>query len=357
MEKLIGECMLCKRDMKVSNTTFGKGCERNIYEILNIPYSREIKDKEELHILWKKTGAIGLNREQQQILVNRYLANVYLEQIPYGNIEKYKKQLNEDILVLKYGENLKLKTVNKISLNEIYYIYKKTKKFTASLDKLSKMNWKEEATEKFIIANFSFIFHLTENSSQFQKNIYKGMQFAFWQVVIEVGGRYAEYKTSAYLLQNSLKKYPKNLNITNGPIIDEIKQDNNFMIYINKLLSQHKNEKNFYVDKDNNEETNKFSFSTGDLYFGIHGLETFKVSGEKDSDNKRILKIEMKDTYDYTNPKKLDEYYNDTENVPKSLLSSTLYNMASKSVKDGVIKPFIIYLFFDLNEDEVKQFE
>ncbi len=93
MEKLIGECMLCKRDMKVSNTTFGKGCERNIYEILNIPYSREIKDKEEYlyAYIMKKTGAIGLNREQQQILVNRYLANVYLEQIPYGNIEKYKK--------------------------------------------------------------------------------------------------------------------------------------------------------------------------------------------------------------------------------------------------------------------------
>lgn len=225
------------------------------------------------------------------------------------------------------------------------------------MNKLSKMEWKDEATEKFIIANFSFIFHLTENSSQFQKNVYKGMQFAFWQVVIEVGGRYAEYRTSAYLLQNSLKKYPKNLNITNGPIIDEIKQDNNFMTYTSKLLEQHKNENNFYVDKDNDKETKKFLFSTGDLYFGIHGLETFKVSGEKDNDNKRILKIEMKDTYDYTKPKNLDEYYNDAENVPKSLLSSTLYNMASKSVKDGVIKSFIIYLFFDLNEDEVKQFE
>lgn len=129
MEKIIGECMLCKRDMKVSSTTFGKGCERNIYKILNIPYSRKIKDKEKYlyKYIIRKTGSIGLNREQQQILVNRYIANLYLEQIPYGNIDRYKKQLSEDILELKYGKNLKLKTVNKISLYEIYYIYKKTK--------------------------------------------------------------------------------------------------------------------------------------------------------------------------------------------------------------------------------------
>lgn len=45
MEKIIGECMLCKRDMKVSSTTFGKGCERNIYKILNIKYSILKKNK------------------------------------------------------------------------------------------------------------------------------------------------------------------------------------------------------------------------------------------------------------------------------------------------------------------------
>ena len=50
----------------------------------------------------------------------------------------------------------------------------------------------------------NFIFNTSKNKSQYEKNTFKGMQFAFWQTVIEVGGRYAEFPISSEFLQHSL---------------------------------------------------------------------------------------------------------------------------------------------------------
>ena len=33
---------------------------------------------------------------------------------------------------------------------------------------------------------------MSKNKKQYEKNAFKGMQFAFWQTVIEVGEKYAE---------------------------------------------------------------------------------------------------------------------------------------------------------------------
>lgn len=51
------------------------------------------------------------------------------------------------------------------------------------------------------------------------------MQYAFWQTVIEVGGRYFNYELAAKLLQNSLEKNPKDFIITDEKIMENIKTD------------------------------------------------------------------------------------------------------------------------------------
>ena len=50
------------------------------------------------------------------------------------------------------------------------------------------------------ITSLNFIFNMSKNKSQYEKNTFKGMQFAFWQTVIEVGGRYAEFPISSEFL-------------------------------------------------------------------------------------------------------------------------------------------------------------
>ena len=39
--KIMHECLLCKRDMKVSNNVFGNGCMRNIYAFLDLNIPRK----------------------------------------------------------------------------------------------------------------------------------------------------------------------------------------------------------------------------------------------------------------------------------------------------------------------------
>lgn len=41
------ECLLCRRDMKVSNDIFGNGCIKNIYSFLDLKMPKKVKLREE----------------------------------------------------------------------------------------------------------------------------------------------------------------------------------------------------------------------------------------------------------------------------------------------------------------------
>ena len=61
------ECLLCKRDMKVSNDVFGNGCVRNIYSFLDLQMPRKVNLREET--LYKNIMRINkvnsLNKNQK----------------------------------------------------------------------------------------------------------------------------------------------------------------------------------------------------------------------------------------------------------------------------------------------------
>lgn len=63
------ECLLCKRDMKISNNTFGNGCIRNIYSFLDLKMPRKVKLREET--LYKKMMKFqdGINKLKKGDLV------------------------------------------------------------------------------------------------------------------------------------------------------------------------------------------------------------------------------------------------------------------------------------------------
>ena len=87
------------------------------------------------------------------------------------------------------------------------------------------------------------------------------------------------------------------------------------------------NRKSFSFDSNDylNHEYD-WAFNDKDLYFALH-LVDLKISALKE-DNKWNLNVKIHDTYDYSKAKNIVQYYNDTNSIPKSILSSSLYNLA-----------------------------
>lgn len=93
------ECLLCKRDMKVSNDVFGNGCVKNIYSFLDLEMPRKVKLREKTlhkHIM-QLTHTKSINEKQKVWLTDRYLTYQYLNKVPYGKYNLIKDQINCDI--------------------------------------------------------------------------------------------------------------------------------------------------------------------------------------------------------------------------------------------------------------------
>lgn len=348
------ECMLCERDMKKSKNQFGNGCINNIFKFLDIKKPNRCKSKEQLlyKSIMNRTSILGINKEQKIWLTDRYLTYQYLDKLHYGNFEKLKEQINTDIenvnKVEKFEEMI---TTKKMKLKEAYDLYKRERKFEDNLNKLESNDYGDEDEEfKLLIASFIFIFNMYGNKNQYEKSHFKAMQYAFWQTVIEVGRRYAKFTISADFLQHSLEEKPKDLHIIEGKVVDEIKKDNQFKEKINKIIDEYGKGKKQFIAKG---DEISISFNNKDLYFSIHSANMV-VKGNQNNE-KWELDIALDDKYDYSKPKGIMQYYFDTKSIPKSIFSSTLYNLASASMKLGVMKEYMIYINFKINEDEVKQ--
>lgn len=336
------ECILCKRDMRKSKYQFGAGCIEHVFEFLRIQEKPKRKEKEK--VLYKnvmeRTKQLGLNKQQQIWLTDRFLTCEYLDKLPYGDFEELKRNIKDDIQRMDRVQRFEeLKTVKEMQLKQTYDLYKKERKFQENLNKLKETTTENE-TIKLIRTGFSYIFNLYKNKNQYEESAYKAMQYAFWQLVIEIGGKYANFDIAAQFLQHSLKEEPEDLVITEGKIVEDIKEDQNFINKIEQIIEKYGNAKDKFIVKEEDKES--ITFANSDLYFAIHHAK-IRVEAVK-TDNRWKLKIKLIDTYDYTEPKDFKKYYADTENVVKSIFSSTLYNLAAASMKMGVMKKFEIQI-------------
>lgn len=296
-----------------------------------------------------------LNKYQKIWLTDRYLTYQYLNSMPYSDYKNLNKQINyeiENIESLK--ENEKPKSAQKLSLNEAYNLYKKMLKFQRGINKISKGNFTDKESVKAIITSISFIINMTKNKKQYEKITLKLMLFAFWQAVIEMGGKYTDFPISAQFLQHSLEEKPDDLFITDGDIVNTIAEDENFQKVIKKIIEKKgKNKNSFdFNSEDNQDEELVLSFNDRDLFFALH-LVNLKVSAVKEN-NKWKLEIKIHDTYDYTEFKNPAQYYNDTNNVSKSILSSSLYNLAALSNHYNVMKKYEIEIDFTINDYQLQ---
>ena len=348
------ECLLCKRDMKASKDVFGKSCLRNIYSFLDLKMPRKVSMREEnLHKnVMNLTNTRIINTKQQIWLTDRYLTYQYLDKIPYGNYNSIKNQINTDMKNIKQvKKDEEPKSAKNISLKQAYDLYKKVTKFQDGIDKISKGNFTDEDSIKTIITSLSFIFNMGKNKKQYEKSSFKAMQYAFWQTVIETGGRYAEFPISADFLQHSLEEKPEDIVITNGRIIQEIINDESFKKNIKDIVNKYGENNNEFTFDSSEDNSFPMNFNDKDLYFSIHSAELY-IKGKKVND-KWNLEIKLHDRYDYSKPKMPDQYYNDTSSVAKSLLSSTLYNLASFSIYSGVMKEYDIDIIISTEGFEV----
>ena len=350
------ECLLCERDMKKSKTIFGNGCIKNIYSLLELSSPKRIKNREDYlyKTIMRKAKVASLSKEQKIWLSDRYLTYQYLNKINYGDFDKLKEEINTDIQnVNKVTEFEDLKTASKIKLKQAYDLYKKVSKFEEGINQLRNVNFTDEESIKLLIANISFVFKMNANKEQYEKNSFKAMQYAFWQTVIEVGGKYFDFDISAKLLQHSLEEQPENLVITEGIIVDTIKRDNQFQENINNIVKKYGNNKDDFIF-DSKENTDfPMNFNNSDLYFAIHSAE-LRVVGKKQN-KKWNLNIKLHDRYDYSKFKNVKDYYFDTSSIPKSVFSSTLYNLAYYSIKFKVMKEYDIDIQIELNDFEVME--
>lgn len=332
------ECLLCKRDMKISDGVFGNGCVRNIYSFLNLKMPKKVKLREETLYknIMKLTNNENINREKQIWLTDRYLTYQYLNKIPYGNYNLIKKQISYDIQNVKQIKNDKEpKSSRNMSLKQAYDLYKKVMKFQNGIDRIVKCDFTDEERLKALITSISFVFNMSKNKNQYEKNAFKAMQYAFWQTVIEVGGKYFDYELASKLLQNSLDEKPKEFIITDDKIIKTIKKDKNFQDKLKEILNNHKNQKSFNVLKG--EES--LTFENSDLYFAIH-IADVELKAEKNEELIWNVNIKLTDKFDFTKFKMPMDYYNDAKSILQSMLSSTLYNLAFISQKLGVVKEY-----------------
>lgn len=333
------ECLLCERDMKKSKNEFGNGCINNIYKFLDIEKPERGKNKELLlyKTIMQKTNISKINKEQKIWLTDRYLTYQYLDKLKYGNFEELKKQINEDIeSVSKIEEFEEMTTARKMKLKEAYDLYKKEIKFETNLTKLENNEYKEDENIKLLITSFSYIFNMYKNKNQYEKDSFKAMQYAFWQTVIEVGERYFNYELAAELLQHSLEENPKDFIITDEKIIENIKRDQNFIDKMNEIINKYRTKNEFNISIEDKES---MTFENSDLYFAIH-IAKIEMMAKKENELTWNTEIILSDTFDFTKWKGLLEYIKDANSIPKSMLSSTLYNLAFVSQKLGVIKEF-----------------
>jgi len=284
-----------------------------------------------------------LSKNRQMWLSDRYLTREYLNKLHYVNVEKIKSEITRDIgKISKIKSVEELKTSREITLKEAYDLYKDQEKFDSNIEKLKNYKDDDETALKLLITSFYFIFNLYRFRNKYEKEAFEAMQYLFWKTVIEVGDRVAGLVISADFLQHSLKENPEDLFITEGNVVDTIKEDEQFKEKIQSIIEKYGENKKEFIVKG---EDADIHFNNNDLYFSIHSA-TGVIKG-KYNKGKWKLNICFEDTYDYTKLKKFEEYIKDAGSVGRSLFSSTLYNLALFSMKLGVLKEYEIKIEFE----------
>ena len=351
-------CLLCNKPYDYKYKMFGRGCLDNIYEELGIyKLSRFVWNKE-LYLCSKvawKNHKYFLSKTKKYDLTQKYIALNYLKNMNFDALKDIEEKMLKDIKNITpfSKDTVELMT---FTLNDIYKLFNYYQKFERIIEDFQNINWKEidEKVANDYIKSLSFIFDLTKKSNLISYAVFYSMQYMFWQIVV-IGGLFTNKPLSAKLLTNSLSvfgKEPNDLVIEDEEIKNILLKSPIFKKKLEQLIEKYGDGKNeFIIDEKSPREDTLIRFDDADLLYALHDA-TLLVKGTKDKNNKWILEIEIKDTYDFTDFKELREYSDEENSKTKDILSTTLNNLGVASSKYGVIKVYDVEIKFETKEGE-----
>lgn len=370
-------CVLCNKPYEYEHYhLFGRGCLKNLYELLNISNPpRGTKDKEMYlcnRVAWRN-HKFFLNRNKKYTLTQKYVALKYLDRInfnkyPYTNqsdikevdynsfLDNVKEKISKDIKSISLFSSKVIESVS-FNLHDIYELYNNVQRFEEIIKEIQNMNLEE--LDKKLASGFleclKFAFDVTKRDVPILYEVYYAMQYMFWQIVV-AGGLLADMKLSARLLTNSLCWFgeePEDVLIDSGDTITDIVDSEEFKSKIKFLIEKYcQNDELFESNSQENEDCVMEFNDYRDLLYAIHGSTTyFKIErGERKGWN---IDFEIQDTYDFTDFKNIKRYAKSNKLMLRSILSTTLNNLGVVSSKYGVLKPYQVTIKIQLKNHEL----
>lgn len=372
-------CVLCNKPYEYEHYhLFGRGCLKNLYELLNISNPpRGTKDKEMYlcnRIAWRN-HKFFLNRNKKYALTQKYVALKYLDRInfnkyPYTNqsdikevdynsfLDNVKEKISKDIKSISLFSSKVIESAS-FNLHDIYELYNNVQRFEEIIKEIQNMNLEE--LDKKLASGFleclKFAFDVTKRDVPILYEVYYAMQYMFWQIVV-AGGLLADMKLSARLLTNSLCWFgeePKDILIDDKETIKMITDCKEFKAKMKELVEKYcNNGKSFISNSEENKDCSVEFNEHNDLHFAIHGSPTF-IQIEKSLMKGWNIDFKISDTYDFTDFKNIKRYIKPNMSIPKSILSTTLNNLGVVSSEYGVLKTYQVTINIKLQNYEIEE--
>lgn len=342
------KCSLCGRKMNSSNGEFGLNCLKKVCNMLDI---KDIKKLNGEKVLNKQVQKIlnknKLPNTQQKMLTNRYLTLKILEQIDMDYYENIRQAIRKDIEKINNKTSVEdLETMNTMPLkyaNEILRLYLKHNLPKSKLDYNEKINYTQNILFNTMLFGFSYYY----NKKSYLSGILQEIQMWVWNMGIDIL-KNNNCQCSARFLKHSLQNNPQDVIIKeNDLIINKIKNDDNFKKRIKSIIKKHANKKSFNTEKIISKEDKKYlllNYKDKDLTYALNNTSIY-VKGEK-INKKWSLQITIKDVYDFTDFKELQEFIGKSLSTIVGLFAN---NMAMISTSCGLMNPYNVIIKFKMD--------
>lgn len=333
----MNKCSLCGKRFDNNESEYGLSCLKRLCLSMEIEDIKDYKDEKKLNIkVCKVLGKGKLPNDQSKLLTNRYCTLKLLEEVELKGYDKYRTLVDNDIQKIGITTSFdELKSFKKITLKEANEVNKHYKKHKNIFKKINDGDY--DAMQYITSGLIRFAF-----SRYYAKKPYLSDMIQLLQLfVLKSGVLYLKSKKqnfAASCLDHSLQKKPKDIKITTGTVINEIKEEPIFKNTIKAFINENKKANSFYVSKN-------IEFNNGNLFNSLHGT-TLVVNGNKEN-NKWNLEIEISDLYDFTEIIKVQEYINDEKGI-SNLPAAIGNNLALIATSCNVVHKYNITIQFNM---------
>jgi len=333
----MSKCALCGKSFKSNKSEFGLSCLKELCLSVGIDDVKNYSSEKKLNkVVCKRLGKDNLSLEQNKMLIDRYYCLKLLEDVKLFEYDKYRKLLQSDIDIINSFTNTnELKSFKKISLKESREVNKKYNKYKNIFEKINDGDY--DAAQYITSGLIRFAF-----SKYYAKKPYLyDMRQKLQLFILKCGVFFLNHKKhefAAKCLEHSLKKNSKDMYITNGKVIDEIKSTSIFKNTIDRIVRENYDNEIFH-----NEEI--IEFGSGDLFHALHNA-TLITDGKKYND-KWIINVLIKDLYDFTELIKFQDYYSEEKGIT-GLPAAIGNNVALIATSCNVVHKYNITIKFSM---------